>query len=335
MLPALWIISSRIKCRTGIILHTAHTFVHNLLKHVVRGIQHLLAASEIPVQIDPLLLAVCLAVCIIFFHKQFRSGEAETVNTLFDISYHKHIVTSAAHSRHTGQNRFLDQVAVLILVDHHFLKLLLIFSRHSRWYQTSVFFFCQNLQGKLLHVLKINHIAASLFLCKQPCKGCHKKDQFFHGTSCISQIFCQFLGRFVKTGFLQIFYHLLGFFPQHLHCFFLLWINRLILFGRKPLPCNLIDLPVKCFKRLCLFHSLDHHKIRFQRLCIQIRSVRLLTDMQRLIQQNPCPLQVLTDTFDQDLYKSSVRKMFVFHLIIVHTRIQPLFRLWIAARIFV
>ena len=32
-------------------------------------------------------------------------------------------------------------------------------------------------RGKLLHVLKINHIAASLFLCKQPCKGCHKKDQ--------------------------------------------------------------------------------------------------------------------------------------------------------------
>ena len=120
---------ARIKGRMIVILDPAKFPVHKLPENIIYAVQHFGAAAEIPVEVDPLPPAVLQTVCMVFLHKKFRPGHAETVNALLHIADHEHIILPAAHPRHTVQDRLLHQVAVLVLIDHYLIKLFLIFLR--------------------------------------------------------------------------------------------------------------------------------------------------------------------------------------------------------------
>ena len=64
---------------------------HHPIEHGVDKIQHLRAAAEIFVQVNPLAAALLLGVRAVFFHEEFRPGHAETVDALLHIPYHKNI----------------------------------------------------------------------------------------------------------------------------------------------------------------------------------------------------------------------------------------------------
>ena len=133
---------SRVKSRLIIVADPSQFLSHDPPENIICSVQHFRPAPEIFVKIDPLAHTVVQTVCVVFLHKQFRSGKPEPVNTLLHIPDHENIIVSAAHRRYTCQDRLLDQVAVLILIDHHFGKLLLIFSRRHGRLQFPIHFFC-------------------------------------------------------------------------------------------------------------------------------------------------------------------------------------------------
>ena len=154
-------------------------------------------------QIDPLRYAVFQTVSIIFFHKEFRSGQTEAVNTLLYIAHHENIIFSPGYSRHTGQDCFLDQIAVLILVDHYFVKPFLIFPGNGGWYDHSVLFLRQDCKGKLLHIIEVDHIPETFLLIQHMCKAFHKFCQGNNRRQGVLHILMPHLRRDIKIIFLQ------------------------------------------------------------------------------------------------------------------------------------
>ena len=165
---------SRIECGTIVIFDAAQLFLHDLAEDIVYTVKDFHTAAEVLVQIDPLHHAIFHTVSIIFLHEKFRSGQAETVNALLYIAYHENIIFSPGYSRNTGQDRLLNQIAVLILIDHYLIKPFLIFSGNDGWYKYSVFFFCQNSKSKLLHIIEVDHIPETFLLIQHVRKAFHK-----------------------------------------------------------------------------------------------------------------------------------------------------------------
>ena len=229
-------ISPRIQRRVIVVLDPAELSAHQPAEHIVHAVQHLPAAAEVLVKIDPLPLTVRQAVGIVFLHKKLRSRQAEPIDALLHISHHEDVIAPAGNLRHTRQDRLLYQVAVLILVDHHFVKPLLIFRRHRRWDKLSFLLHCQDLQGKLLHIIEVDHIPALLLLPEQSGKISDKPCQRLHRPAGCRHI-CRplFTGR-IKVRLLQLLHKLLRLLPKLLHQLFLLLGNRLVLFRGKAPP---------------------------------------------------------------------------------------------------
>ena len=77
-------------------------------------------------QVNALSAALLHGKMLILLHKEFRPGQAEAVNTLLDITYHKQIFPAVFHTGDCRQKCFLHIIAVLVFIDHNFLILLLI-----------------------------------------------------------------------------------------------------------------------------------------------------------------------------------------------------------------
>ena len=87
--------------------------------------QHFLTASEIFMQFYFLadggrILFFC-RIRFIFFHKQLRSCQPEPIDALFYVPHHKPVKSAVFFAGYRTHQTFLNQVAVLVLVDHHFL----------------------------------------------------------------------------------------------------------------------------------------------------------------------------------------------------------------------
>ena len=142
-----------IQSRRLVVFHTAQLFPHNLPENKVDPGKHLGAASEIPVQIDPLAGPVLQRVRLVFFHEQLRPGQPEPVDALLHISHHENVVNPPADPGHTGKKRLLHQIAVLVFVDEDFLKPVGKFLGRLRVLKTAVLPpLHQDFQGKMLHV---------------------------------------------------------------------------------------------------------------------------------------------------------------------------------------
>ena len=102
---------------------------------------------------------------LIFFHKQFRSCQTETVNALFYIPYHKQIVDTLRLATDPCQNHLLNQITVLIFVNHNVLIIICQISCCLSTRADSVLTLHQNLQCQMLQVVKITEIPFSFFLC--------------------------------------------------------------------------------------------------------------------------------------------------------------------------
>ena len=129
-----------------------------------------------------LLCSTLKTVAVIFVHKQFRSCQPETVNTLLYITYHKHIRSCCRLSRNAGKYKLLNIIAVLILIRHYLLIILPEFFCHlARNYLTFLIFTRQYCKGKMLHIIKINNPVLSFSLCKRMDKINRQLNKFLHG----------------------------------------------------------------------------------------------------------------------------------------------------------
>ena len=62
-------------------------------------------------------ILLCLWIGAVLLHEKLRPGQAEAVNALLHVPYHKDI-WHALSLGHAVQDHLLEQVAVLVLVDH-------------------------------------------------------------------------------------------------------------------------------------------------------------------------------------------------------------------------
>ena len=151
---------SAVKCRIVIIRYTSQIRAHDFIKNVIAEIHNFLPASEILMQINALLPGFLCRKKRILSHKQFRTGQSEAVNALFDISNHKHVVTALFMSGDCRHNFFLYLVTVLILINHDFFKM------SPEFLCRMPTLFCpiihKNLQRKMLNIREIHNPLLSL-----------------------------------------------------------------------------------------------------------------------------------------------------------------------------
>ena len=137
--------------RIVIIIDSSDLLPHDQPEDSVYCINHFPAAAEIPVEINPHSVLRADAVTLVFLHKQLRPGLAEAVNALLDIPDTEIILF--AHQlipAHGQKNFFLQIVAVLIFVNHHF-------TETGRQFRSRLRPF-QNLKRVMFQVRKIKHM---------------------------------------------------------------------------------------------------------------------------------------------------------------------------------
>ena len=177
---ALWI-----KGCVLVIFHPSQIFSHDLIEKIIHTVQHRTPAAEVFVKIDPVSFAPgSCGIAAEFFHKQIRPGQAEPVNALLYISYHEDIVFSLFHPGDRGQDLLLDQVAVLILVDHDFRKLICQFPGSLGPFILLGTVVYQDLQGIVLQIGKIQDIFFLFFLFIGLHKGQGQIHQDPYGPGC-------------------------------------------------------------------------------------------------------------------------------------------------------
>ena len=107
---------------------------------------------------------------LIFLLKQPWSRHPKLINTLFHIAYHKHIPVLTGLRIPPGyacQNRLLQIIGVLILIDHDLSILLLQLSgRLGRIPFPVRITLHQYLQCIMLHITEVHTILSLLLLCK-------------------------------------------------------------------------------------------------------------------------------------------------------------------------
>ena len=207
--------------------------MHDFAKHKIDIFQHLFAASEIFVQLDFLAFGSFFGISIVLFHKQFRTGKAETVDALFYIPDHEHVVLSHAAPGNAGQDQFLHHIAVLIFIDHNLFKLICKGSCRFRRNFFSIFFSDKDLQCKMLQIRKIKKIPLLFLSGKPPAKFLCKFDQHLHGNATFLDFLQHCLRILIKILFFQRGNSLFDLITQQFYLFFFLFGYFLILFSGK------------------------------------------------------------------------------------------------------
>ena len=137
-------------------------------------------AAEVLLKLDHLTWTFLPCIGGIFFHKKLRSCQTEPVDALLHVSYHKHVWMADPLSGNAADQRFLHQIAVLVLIHQNLLVLAAQFlccrRRLSGYLPCSLFLlpvhvpvllmnlFQQYLQRQMLQIIKIQHISLPLCL---------------------------------------------------------------------------------------------------------------------------------------------------------------------------
>ena len=156
---------------------------HDPFKNVVDTVQDLAPAAEVLVQIDPLGAGIQRPVGVKFFHKNFRPGQTEFIDALFDVAHHKAVVASFILRGYGTQQQFLDIVAVLILIDQDLGKVPAVFHGSRPGRTGSVFMeIQQDLQGVMLQIREVQQVLFPLGLAVAFRVGQGQIDQLPQGT---------------------------------------------------------------------------------------------------------------------------------------------------------
>ena len=156
--------------RRLIVRDAAEFRTHQLAEYIIRRRKHLRPASEVFVEIDSLLAFPVLRIRMIFFQKQLRPRQAESVDALLDIANHKPVPSAFLLAGHCREQCLLDKVAVLILIDHNFAELFRKLPRRIGPHQAAVFLLHENFKRKVFQIGIIENIFAPFFLRKRFCK---------------------------------------------------------------------------------------------------------------------------------------------------------------------
>ena len=141
--------------RIVIIIDPSDFLPHDQPEDSVYCIDHFPATAEIPVEINPHSVFRTNTVALVFFHKKLRPGLTEAVNALLDIPDTEIILF--AHQpvpAHGQKDFFLEIVAVLVFVNHHF-------PETGRQFRCRLRPF-QNLKRVMFQVRKIQHMSGCL-----------------------------------------------------------------------------------------------------------------------------------------------------------------------------
>ncbi len=238
-------------------------------------------------QINPLPVAVPGIIGLIFFHEQLRPGQTEAVDALLHVPHHENVVFPPADRGNAGQYRLLDQVAVLVLVDHHLRELLLIFPGRQGRNQLPFLFLRQDPQRKLLHIAEIDHIFALLLFRESLTEPDHQLRKHLHDTVGGFHVLQQFLRSLIEIGCRQVLHQLFHLIPERLDLVPFFRRHAFILFRRQTFPIDSQDPFIQSGKCIRSQDPLQHLPVCFQHIPVHIRPVRLLTDPDPLSQKLP------------------------------------------------
>ena len=154
------------KARRLIVRNAAELRAHEFSEYIVRRRKHLRPASEVFVKVDSLLAFPVFCIRMVFFQKQLRSRQTETIDTLLDITNHKPVPSAVLLAGHGREERLLDKVTVLVFIDHNFPELLRQLPRRIGPHQAAVFLLHENFKRKVFQIGIIEDIFAPFLLRK-------------------------------------------------------------------------------------------------------------------------------------------------------------------------
>ena len=176
------------KARRLIVRNAAKLRAHEFSEYIVRRRKHLRPASKVFVEINPLLTFSLFLIRVIFFQKQLRPRQTETIDTLLDIADHKPVPSAVLLAGHGREERLLDKVTVLVLIDHNFPELLRQLPRRIGPHQAAVFLLHENFKRKVFQIGIIENIFAPFFLRKRFCKLLRQINQHPDGLPAVGNL---------------------------------------------------------------------------------------------------------------------------------------------------
>ena len=211
--------------------------------------------------------SVLSLICPVLLKEQLRPCQTETVDTLLDVPDHEPVPDAVLFAGNRRQQRLLNKIAVLILINHDLPVLTGQFLCGLRADQPSVLFSQQNVQGKMFQIRIIQKILSALLLRKQLCEPQRQADQLFHRSPADGQILQDFFLRSGKILFLQTFQQLFRLLTLCFHRFLQRLVHIQSLFSRqrrksqrvKSLLQRLIGcavLQLQGLGKICLEHRL-------------------------------------------------------------------------------
>ena len=287
-------------------------------------------------QVDPLCPGVLDTISVEFFHKKFRSRQTEPVDTLFHIAHHKYIIFSLTYRRNAGQDCLLNQIAVLIFIDHNLQELLLILLRYRRRQKVILRFLCQDLKRVLFHIRKIYHILGPLLLFKPHGKSSYQLRNLLYHRPASLDIQQHLLRLFIEILGDQVFDHPLYIFPYRLYLSRLFFRDRFIPVGCKPHPGNVPHTFPEACKTVLLLKFFYDPQICLQNLLVNCGSVCLTADSDSPGKKPACILEIPPYIFlDISGIFTAFQFLKGFCAVSVHTGRQPPLRSRIAPGILV
>ena len=304
------------------------------MENIIHRGKHLCPASEVFVQVDPLLLAVFQRIAVVFFHKKLRSRQTKTIDALLDISYHKDIFALLYPSGHHRCDKFLHKVTVLILVHHDFLVFLRQFSCCLCRDQFSIHFLHKDPEGKMLHICEIQKILLSLLSGKSLLKLQGQFCQSFQRHSCTGDQLQKdflFLIKKLRRKILADFFFLIS---EFFCLFFFDRIYGAVSFGRK-FRKRMSGQDIRNLIIIFGFPASTYFPPEIQVInkcfVIKIRAVRLIADFSCTLCQCLCLIQFFIQRFPKELYPACFTEFFDrLHAVDFHAFFQPFFRVRMA-----
>ena len=263
---------------------------HDLPEEGVDAFEDLRAAPEILEQVDPLGPAVrplplVDPVGVKFLHKKLRPGEAEPVDALLHIPHHENVVPPLPGAGHTCQDGLLDQVAVLVLVDHHLPELLLVHPGAGGGPKPVLRLLREDAQSVLLHIRVVDHAAAPLLLLKPGGKGLSQVLKLLHHGSADCQPRKELFFCLKKILLCRKNHRLFQLIPELFHPLRLFFGHSLVPVWSQLFPGNLLRRPAVLGVGSGLPEPLHVLHIALQHLLVHVGAVRLQTEGQGLVLQ--------------------------------------------------
>ena len=122
-LAASVVASAVVKLCPLVVVDAADLFVHQPCEDAVDRINNLLVAPEIHLQIDPRSRRGIRRIAVAFAEEKLRTGFTELVDALLDIAHHEEVLASVFDACNRRQKSLLQQIGVLVLIDHDLRKL--------------------------------------------------------------------------------------------------------------------------------------------------------------------------------------------------------------------